>query len=76
MASFSSERQQKIPLIREGFQIHMRTVLLNRKERNALFVKSTHLSSGQLNSVALTIDRDPLVLQVWLRNLAGSVQCV
>jgi hypothetical protein len=77
MAPSRFELPTKKPLSGErGFRFTSERTLLNRIERNTLLVESTHLSSGQLNSVALTIDQDPLVLQVRLRNLLGSVQCV
>jgi hypothetical protein len=78
MASFRPARiSNKKTLSRErGFRFTSKRFLLHRKERNTLLVESTHLASGQLNSVALTVDCDPLVLQVGLRNLAGSVHCM
>ena len=57
MAPSRSEFPTKKPLSGErGFRFTSERTLLNRIERNTLLVESTHLSSGQLNSVALTID--------------------
>jgi len=78
MTSFKPARipNKKTLSNERGFRFKSERFLLHRKERNTLLIESTHLASGQLNSVALTVDYDPLILQVGLRNLLGSVQCV
>ena len=76
-ATQSEKIPTKKPLSSErGFNHKYERILLNGTERNALLVESAHLSGGQLDPVALTIKNHPLVLQVGLRNLLGSVQCV